>query len=75
MKLDALYTEFCPVCGKDISLRELEEGRCEGTGKEIKNPGLEEKIKDFSEFFERALGSPPRSIQLMWARRIFRGRS
>lgn len=75
MKPDAIFTEFCPVCGKDISLRELEEGKCENTGKELRNLKFEEKIKGFSEFFEQALGSPPRSIQLMWARRIFRGRS
>ena len=68
----SIYSSLCPVCGKDLSLEEIERGLCENEG----IPLCEEDnlYREFIQFFSRIIGKP-RAIQKMWAKRILRGDS
>ncbi len=70
--VEAIYSSLCPVCGKDLSLREIERNTCE-----VKNShlcGEDDLYREFIQFFNRIIGKP-RSIQKMWAKRILRRES
>jgi len=85
----AIYENFCPNCGGDISSVRLSEGlfceKCmpEPANKcEVKNLqnfkqfcDLENKFNEFSHFFISKVGMPLNAVQKMWAKRFFAGNS
>ncbi len=85
----AIYENFCPNCGGDISSERLSKGlfckKCMPIpSPKCKIPNLknfkpfcdsEKKFEEFSEFFISKVGSPPNGIQKMWAKRFFEGSS
>ncbi len=85
----AIYENFCPNCGGNVSSERLSEGlfckKCMPVPSEkckIKNLknfkefcNSKRKFEEFSEFFEEKIGMPPNAIQKMWAKRFFAGNS
>lgn len=65
--IPSIFRNLCP--GGD--LRTYNRSRC--IEKEILQ--IESDLKDYEEFFEACLGSPPWEVQRMWARRALAGRS
>ena len=72
---EAIYRALCPVCGGYLTVREARNGLCERTKRPLKSVFPIEKMEEFFEFFERALGSKPRTLQRVWARRVLLGDS
>ncbi|MEM4496358.1 MAG: reverse gyrase [Archaeoglobaceae archaeon] len=72
--MDVIYTDLCPLCGKDLSSKEIQENLCDNTSRRISEAYSDDTLKEFLLFFEKCIGKP-RDIQKMWARRILRGES
>lgn len=69
--MEVIYENLCPICGKDLTWREINQRFCEF---EKRNLCSEEDIEKFAEFFKKVVGEP-REIQRMWAKRVLRGES
>jgi len=67
-----IYENLCPVCGKDLSWKEIEERTCEFENRKLCSE--EGVVSEFIEFFRKIVGEP-REIQRMWAKRVLRGES
>lgn len=72
--IPAKYKNLCPVCGEDISVKELEKGVCEKENKTFASIFLEEREILFRKIFSQLIGEP-RSIQNLWIRRIIKNES
>jgi len=71
---DVIYANLCPICGRDLTLDEIEYSECKN-----KNWGLcvreeDEEVSEFLKFFAKCVGKP-RAIQKMWTKRVLRGES
>lgn len=71
---EVVYSELCPVCGKDLSFEELLNGLCRREGKPLCQHRSDTVLEQFLDFFRKVVGKP-REIQVMWARRVFNGES
>lgn len=69
--MEIIYENLCPICGKDLNWREINERICEFEKRKFCS---EEDIEKFIEFFKKVVGEP-REIQRMWAKRVLRGES
>ncbi|MDI9610522.1 MAG: reverse gyrase [Archaeoglobales archaeon] len=69
--MEVIYEKLCPVCGGDLSWKEIESRFCETKKTET---CLTEEIEPFLDFFTKCVGEP-REIQKMWAKRVLRGES
>ena len=74
MAIDVIYSDLCPVCGRELSSEEIERTRCASMGKELCLRSEDHLVREFFIFFKKCVGEP-RAIQRMWARRILRGES
>jgi reverse gyrase len=52
-----------------------EKGLCDVLGFEKENCLLEQRLKDYIEFFEKNFGRPPFSLNIYWAKKVLRGES
>ncbi len=75
MDVNVIYRNLCPVCERELTLSEIEKGICQRTGRPFKDVKFERKLKDFEKFFREFVGSRPRNIQRIWAKRILKGES
>ncbi len=73
--IPVIYGELCPQCGGDLSWREIEKNFCERKRKELSINRLSEEYEKFEAFFRKLMGSEPRALQRMWARRVLSHRS
>ncbi len=72
---EAIYRSLCPVCGGYLTVEEVREGRCFRTGRPLISVFPVREVEEFFEFFEKAIGSRPRTLQRVWARRVILGDS
>ncbi|MET1125060.1 MAG: reverse gyrase [Archaeoglobaceae archaeon] len=73
--MEVIYANLCPVCGGDLSHREISSGVCEDEHRPLCRMKEDGDVEEFFRFFKRCLNSEPRAVQRMWARRILRGES
>ena len=73
--ISVIYSELCPICNGDLSWNEIEREWCEKNKKNLSDNSLSKKYRDFEIFFTKLVGSKPRAIQSMWAKRILSGYS
>jgi len=72
--IEVKYTSLCPICGKDLTAEEIENGKCHEKEKNLCYFDTEKEINQFIEFFERKVGKP-RHLQKYWAKRVLNGES
>jgi len=85
---EAIMEELCPNCGKDITVSRIKEKlfcpSCLPEGKEIIEEfllqykevyNLNKELEAFKEFFKRALGRDPWSLQETWSKKFLRKES
>ncbi len=72
--IEVKYSSLCPICGKDLTADEIKEGVCRNTGKQLCYFEIEEKLKEFLQFFESNVGKI-RHMQKYWAKRVLNGES
>jgi reverse gyrase len=73
--IPVIYGELCPQCGGDLSWFEIERNICKKKNKDLSHDDLIWKYRDFENFFREKIGTRPRAIQRMWARRVLNGMS
>jgi len=73
--IPVIYGELCPQCGGDLSWFEIERNICKKKNKDLSYDDLIWKYRDFENFFREKIGTRPRAIQRMWARRVLNGMS
>jgi reverse gyrase len=81
--LNPLYRSSCPVCGGDLTSRDIEEyGKCSKCRSRLDsslnvftlNKIIEDEVEDFEEFFKTATkGLTPWGAQKTWIKRILSG--
>ncbi len=67
--IPVIYHKLCRVCKGDLCSEEILKNTCEKKGLPLCWSKVDEKVKEFEEFFEKIVGKP-RSVQKFWARRI-----
>ncbi|RLI78119.1 reverse gyrase [Archaeoglobales archaeon] len=72
--MQATYANLCPICGKDLSLNEVNNKICHHRNIQLCRLSEDELFEEFLNFFEKTIGKP-RKIQRMWAKRILRNES
>ncbi len=70
--VEAIYSSLCPVCGKDLSLNEIERNICRSKCSPLCSE--DDLLTEFAQFFNSIIGKL-RSIQMMWAKRVLNGES
>jgi len=73
--IPVVYGELCPQCGGDLSWFEIEDDLCRRKNKKLSYNELTWKYREFERFFYQKVGSRPRAIQRMWAKRVLQGTS
>ncbi len=73
--IPVIYGELCPQCGGDLSWFEIEENICRKKKKKLEYNELTWNYREFENFFVEKIGSEPRALQRMWARRVLSGHS
>ncbi len=73
--INVKYMGLCPVCGEELSNKEIESLICSRRGRSLELNKSSKQLEEFEEFFYKLTGSKLRNIQKIWAKRILQGRS
>ncbi len=72
--IPVVYEGLCTVCRKDLTIREIEDGKCKIEDVPLSSLFHDDEEEEFEVFFEKVLGKP-REIQRFWMKRLVRGES
>jgi len=73
--IPTVYKSLCPVCGKDISVEELENDACRVKDTSISSIFSLQACKQFEEFFLKKANFRLNSLQRYWACKLLEGLS
>lgn len=74
MSIPLVYKGLCPVCGKDLSWEEIEQGKCKQLGVSLFS-FEENSFKDFANFFTERTNMRLKSLQHYFSRKLLSGLS
>ncbi len=69
-----VYRKLCPQCGLELTVEEVEKGVCFKKRTGLCRFSIDERVREFLEFFKKVVGDST-SLQKMWARRVIAGES
>ena len=74
-EIKVIYRSLCPVCGRDLTWKEIEEKKCFNKNISFGEFFRGGKFEEFSKYFREKTGFALKSVQKFWAKKLLKGLS